>query len=349
MGQKPLSRLDAMKTINSIRSGLDAGYSLQESVSKAAKKLGIARGTIHNRISPNGSIKRSHPDLMPDGWDSVIEPKAPEFITEAKPRIKIKINSTPDGDTMRVCAIGDVHDSPHLADKSRLKWIARHISNTKPDKIVQIGDFGDFESCSSHEPIGSTAYANKPSYMMDIESLQEALSAFAKELGPDIPKYVLEGNHEDRIYRFQNLHPETNGLFVNQLQQVWAEYGWHSKKYGEWLFLNGVGFTHVPMSIMGKPYGGKASENMIGNDAIFSIVYGHTHRSVFKRIPKIGPSQSIEVLNLGSAMPDGYVAKYAGTSTTGWTYGIFDLELRGGQIVGHNFISMHKLEEMYGD
>jgi UDP-2,3-diacylglucosamine pyrophosphatase LpxH len=281
----------------------------------------------------------------------VEEPPPREIeVAVLKPRVRVKASSSVDGEVFRICAIGDIHDSPLLADKSRLKWIARHITKTKPEKIVQIGDFGDFESCSTHEPFGSIAHAQRPSYKNDIESLEEALHEFSKEVFPtDIPKIVLEGNHEHRIYRFQNLHPETNGLFVDQLDQLWGSYGWKSHRYGEWIFIGGVGFTHAPMTIMGKPYGGKFSENAIGNDAIFSVVYGHTHRSAFRRVPKIGPSQSIEILNLGSAMPNNYIAKYAGTATTGWTYGIYDLELRGGHITGYHFISMETLEEMYGD
>ena len=44
----------------------------------------------------------------------------------------------------------------------------------------------------------------------------------------------------------------------------------------------------------------------------------------------------------------GAVASYAGTATTGWTYGIYDLRLRAGHIENHRFISMHELEELYG-
>jgi len=48
-------------------------------------------------------------------------------------------------------------------------------------------------------------------------------------------------------------------------------------------------------------------------------------------------------------MPDGYVAKYAGTATTGWSYGVFDLEICVGHITAHQFTPMSKLEQTYGD
>jgi hypothetical protein len=46
-------------------------------------------------------------------------------------------------------------------------------------------------------------------------------------------------------------------------------------------------------------------------------------------------------------MPEGYIAKYAGTATTGWSYGIFDLVVKSGHIVSHQFISMDQLGEKY--
>ena len=41
--------------------------------------------------------------------------------------------------------IGDVHDSPKLS-KDRLTWIGKYARKSKPDYIIQIGDFGSFDS-----------------------------------------------------------------------------------------------------------------------------------------------------------------------------------------------------------
>jgi hypothetical protein len=46
-------------------------------------------------------------------------------------------------------------------------------------------------------------------------------------------------------------------------------------------------------------------------------------------------------------MPHGYVAKYAGTATSGWSYGIYELSLKAGHITSHRFISMRELRELY--
>lgn len=350
MPQPPIPKALAEETVNALVKALRAGHPKSDAIQLTAKKLNVSTGTIYTRLRSGGPIQRSHPELYQLFLDEItLVPRDVEFSPAPKLRVSVRAGSNPEGETIRVCAIGDVHDSP-TQDKQRFKWFGRHIAKTKPDKVVQIGDFGDFHSCSSHEPIGSLSAAMKPSYKRDLESLEEALGLIHKEIsGSGIHLHVVEGNHEDRVYRFQDLHPEADGMFVDALQDVFARYDWRAKPYGEFLFIGGVGFVHAPKTIMGRAYSGKNSEQQIGNDALFSIVWGHTHRAVFKQVPKIGPSQHIEVLNLGSAMPTGYVAPYAGTATTGWSYGIFDLELRGGHIVGHNFISMDSLRSMYGD
>lgn len=340
MPTRDLPRKAAIDTVRLYHAARLEGMTRNQAAHHVAKQLSVGPSTIRARL--DHSIPRTYPDIE---INHDLTPPPPEvFVAPQKPRVVVKAG----GEVVRVCAIGDLHDSPKLTDKSRFTWIGRHIATTKPDKVVQIGDFGDWNSCSTHEAIGSIDYAERPSYKRDVDSMEQALNAMYRETGGDFTMHLLEGNHEDRIDRFENAHPETNGLLREQIDGLYARFNWRPMRFGQWLFIAGVGFTHVPKTIMGRPYGGKFSENQIGNDAVFSIVYGHTHRAAFRRAPKIGPQQSIEILNLGSAMPDGYVASYAGTAMTGWTYGIYDLRLRGGHIENHRFISMHELEELYG-
>lgn len=349
MPQPRISRDAALDIKNRMENEFRKGLNYNQALKIVAAELDLPINTLRTRTKKGGAITNAHPDLALD-FSIIKAIEVEPAIQVERPRITVRASGIPDGPIMRICAIGDTHDSPKLTDKRRFQWIARHIAASRPDKVVFIGDVGDFESCSTHEPVGSTEHSLRPSYKRDLESLEEALSLFAKEVGiGSIPIHILEGNHEHRVVRFENMHPETNGLWKAQLDDLWARYDWRALPFGEYLFLHGVGFTHAPMTIMGRPYGGKYSENQIGNDAIFSIVYGHTHRSAFRRAPKIGPSQSIEVLNLGSAMPDNYVARYAGTASTGWTYGVFDLSLQSGHIRDHRFISMRQLEDEYGD
>lgn len=246
-----------------------------------------------------------------------------------------------------ILAIGDSHDHPS-ASKDRFAWMGKHAAALKPNRIIHIGDFASWDSVSMHEERGSLGHSLRPSFKTDLESCEEAMSAFYKEISHlDIPQDMTAGNHEDRINRFENKNPETVGTLYTQFEEMSARYRWRIHPYGQWLMVDGVGFIHVPMNIMGRPYGGQNSENQIANHATHSIVFGHTHRSTFRKVPKIGINNSIEVLNLGSSMPDGYVAKYAGTATTGWSYGIYELCIQQGHILQYRHISMRQLEEQY--
>jgi len=40
----------------------------------------------------------------------------------------------------KVCVIPDAHDGPNIP-KDRFRWIGKHIKKTKPNHVVQIGDF----------------------------------------------------------------------------------------------------------------------------------------------------------------------------------------------------------------
>ena len=295
----------------------------------AAAALGISQGTINKHLER----------LMVQGIR--IKPNQPKLPLEP---VNLKIKK----ETVTICAIGDFHDCPGQ-DKSRIKWIARYIADTNPDLVVQIGDFADWNSLSKHEKPGTIGYADKPAFVDDLDSAEEVLSQFRQILKDGPPCYITYGNHEERLERWDNEQPESKGLsFADRRDVLFKNYGWKSYAYGQWLFINGVGFTHVPHNLMGREYGGK-TVNTIANDAVFSIVFGHSHRKAEVSVPKIGPAKSVEILNLGTAMPQGLVKYYAGKSMTGWAYGVWSLSIRDGHIVGHSYTSMADLESRYGD
>jgi len=315
------------------------------SIRKAATFLGVAESTLRHRMKSNRLIR------APDGLQKIKHME--EEIDDLKRRVLFFSNLKPryiagGQEETKIVAIGDTHDQPGMP-KDRFKWIARHCVAVMPNRIVQIGDFASWDSVSTHDAPGSVSHAMRPSFRADIESCEEAMCIFYKEIKDlNIPMELTAGNHEDRIQRFENKNAETVGTLYMQFEELCARYRWRLHPYGQWLFIDGVGFTHVPKNIMGKPYGGQNSENQIANHATHSIVFGHTHRSSFRKAPKIGINNSIEVLNLGSAMPDGYVAKYAGTATSGWSYGIYELNIKSGHIVSHRFLDMRSLQEKYG-
>ncbi len=250
---------------------------------------------------------------------------------------------------MRVLAIGDAHDSPKLP-KDRFAWMGKHAAETRPSHIVQIGDLLTLDSLNSHESNASLGGKAKPAYLADMVSGKEALDAFNTQLPSDYTptRHITLGNHEQRILRFESDAPETVGMMRSELESILSGAGWTWSEYGDFHYLGGVAFVHVPLNRIGKPYGGKNSEQQIANDSVTDTVLGHSHIGRQWRAPKIGPAQHVTVLNLGCALPDGHIEDYAKMSTTGWTFGIYDLTIGGGHILSASFIPMAELARRYG-
>lgn len=307
--------------------------------SAAAIALGISRNALQSRLQK----ARERGILI----EIVEDPEPVE-----KPRVRVRAYNpidTRDMPSRRVIGIGDTHWKPGM-DMKHMRWIGRYVAEARPDNVVHIGDAFDFESCEFHSTPGSASHANRPSVQDDIASGENALFEYHKEIPTgEIPHDIVLGNHEYRVWRLEELAPNLAGTFTLQLEQFFSRYRWKTTPYRHWLFLEGVGMTHVPMNIMQKPVGGRYPENTIGNQSTHSILFGHSHRYNHVTVPKIGVNNSITITNTGSAMPYGYIPGYADGSTMGWTYGITDLRLRGGRVESANFISMLDLEEKYRD
>ena len=312
---------------------------------KLARHFGVARSTMQGRMKAleNLDAKRRETEYTPD---------VPALdLIDVKPRVRVRAfnpNSVRDLPARKVLVIGDTHWQPSI-DVSYMKWIGRFASEQRPDNVVHIGDALDMESCEMHSAAGSASQARRPTFQQDIESGEDALAAYHSEIGlGEIPHDIVFGNHEYRAWRMEEMAPNLAGTLTTQLEQVFSRYRWRTTPYKHWLFLEGVGFTHVPHSIMGKPIGGRYPENTIGNQSTHSIVFGHTHRWNHVSVPKIGINNSITVTNVGSAMPYGYMADYTDGCTTGLTYGVAMLRLRGGRVESANLVSLLELEEKYG-
>jgi predicted phosphodiesterase len=248
---------------------------------------------------------------------------------------------------IRVLAIGDSHDGPELPDKSRFYAMGAYAKEHKVDRIIQIGDFASMDSMSSHDPNWTKKGQAKPAFKEDVGSLLEALARLDDGLGGHkATKHITFGNHEDRIARFENNNPEVFELLYEQVYELFSDFGWSYSPFGEFHFVGDVGFTHVPLNAMGKPFGGKHSENQISNDILHDVVYGHTHKAVVKHFPKAG-NEIVTVMNLGCSLPEGHVEDYAKHSITGWSYGVYDITIRDGRIRGYTWVSMEELMEKY--
>ncbi len=249
----------------------------------------------------------------------------------------------------KVCVIPDAHDGPDIP-KDRFRWIGKHIKKTKPNHVVQIGDFLTLDSCTWHiDNATMEARKNKGTFIQDIESFNVALEELNKGIGNyKVKKHCTLGNHENRLWKWENNNPEYYQMGKRELFRTLKKYGWTTSGYGEFYFIDGVGFTHVPFNIMGREFGGVNVERNIGQNSVFDVVFGHTHKFNDVRCPKIGDSNYIRVVNVGCALPMNHVERYAKLSTTGWFWGVVDLSIYNSKIQEVRTITMDTLELTYG-
>lgn len=303
-------------------------------------RIGRPYGTVNAWLRPGGLAQRRG---IVAGTETIVETIPPEKI-----RVRVKAGSTPEASAIKVLAIGDAHDSPHLA-KQRFRWMGKLAADRGVDWAVSIGDLFTFDSLNAHIPNDTILGKQKSPWVADMQSAKEALGEFDIGLGLHrCNKHETEGNHERRIYFYEEARPEIAGVLVNEFHQALADHGWKSTPYGEYFFLGGVGFIHCAINRLNKSYGGKTAENTIANDAVFDHVIGHSHVKREHRAPKLGPSQHVTVLNLGCALPQGHVESYMyHGALTGWWWGCHVLTIQGGQIVGVDAVPMSELERMY--
>lgn len=254
------------------------------------------------------------------------------------------------GDGVRVLAIGDLHQDPRHPERlDVLTWIGRYASEQQFPRIVQVGDWSTFDSVNMHDNNNTAAARLKPGIKDDLDNLKQSLLNFRRGINYKPRQTFLNGNHEYRLERFENLNPEALGTFTLAREESFAQFGWASRRYGELFYVDGVAFTHHPTNGAGRAFGGKSGPNRAANESTVPIVSGHTHRRQVHDSPKIGPMDCISMVEIGCGLPWGTVEDYAKHSLTGWWYGVCDMTIRQGAITDVNFVSMLTLRDRYSD
>jgi hypothetical protein len=310
--------------------------------------LNIPRTTFQHKIDKieKLAIGSSHWAIE---WHRYKEVKSQVIIEEyKKPIIRIPAQSTSFSSPTKVFVIPDAHVSPD-ENIDRFYWIGKQINDYKPDYVVCIGDFCSFDSVNTFDKNHTVKGGAKPPISADIQITKEALNLLHEGIGNhQCHKHYCLGNHELRLYRYENEHKEVVGAFSQQYENLWRSRGWGISEYGEFFFIKGVAFVHVPLNEIGREIGGKTAEaSQISNNAMHDIVFGHSHRERSWRASKLGRGNYVKIVNVGTAMDFGHVENYAKNSANGWSYGISQLLLADGHIQGHNFVSMIELREKY--
>jgi hypothetical protein len=260
--------------------------------------------------------------------------------------------AVPDGEPERVLVIPDRHNDPrHPHRLACTTWIARLGSERRPKFVVDLGDAVTMDSCSRHDRNETQKGRLKPSIKADLDNHLESLQAFERGRTPEWKprKIKTRGNHEQRLWQFENEHPEDEGSHTHRYAQELLQFGWQERAFGEFAYVSGVAFSHAPINGMGKPMGGKTATHRAGDMLSCALVHGHTHALQVYSAAKSGPVERISVIQAGCALPWGEYEHYAQHGPGGWWWGVLMLTVWGGQIVDFEAISMLRLRELYSD
>lgn len=177
-----------------------------------------------------------------------------------------------------ILVVPDSHAHPdHSNDRYTL--LGRFIADTKPDIVVDIGDFGDFQSLSGYDK-GKASFEGKR-YSKDLAAYldgQDRIDHEIRHTKKKRPRLVrCLGNHEDRISRVANEYPALQGtLDLKDLQS--SAYGWEEHPFLEAVEIEGITFSHYfPTGVSGRPVSGEHQAHSLITKKMTSCVQGHTH------------------------------------------------------------------------
>lgn len=183
---------------------------------------------------------------------------------------------------MKILVIPDCQVKPGVPTE-HLEWAGKAICDYRPDVVVNIGDFADMPSLSTHDKAGSKYFEGKR-YKDDIAAAKEGMKKLLAPLRTlqktqkdskhkvYKPRMVLTlGNHENRINRAVANSPILEGVI--SIKDLDYERDWEVVEFIRPIFIGGVGFSHYwPTGAMGRP---AASANTIISKLHQSCVAGH--------------------------------------------------------------------------
>ena len=174
----------------------------------------------------------------------------PPFI---KPLARIRISSPPHG--LRIAVIPDCQVHPGVPIE-HLVWCGKYLALKRPDVIIQLGDFTDLPSLSTHDPVGGLALEGTR-YQRDIDYSKSAMGKFVNELhkvsGWHPHMYLTLGNHEHRIIRTIETTPKLEGI-ISLSDLGYTSFGWKVYPFLQPIVVGGVCFNHYfPSGVMGRP------------------------------------------------------------------------------------------------
>lgn len=166
----------------------------------------------------------------------------------------------------KILVVPDCHH-PYV-DRKAWRIMLAAAKAWRPERIITLGDFGDFYCVSSHR--------RDPNRDRRLEVEMDACRAARAELDAlgARHKHFIEGNHCDRLRRYlADRAPELyNTLDVAQLLEL-PDNGWQVVRYMDHLKVGKVWYTHDVGTASARAH------ELAEADYQSNVVIGHTHRA----------------------------------------------------------------------
>lgn len=230
------------------------------------------------------------------------------------------------------------------------------------DNIVQIGDWGSYDSLSFHDRT-NTRVREGARLLADLEATSDA---YNKMMAPieayrayqrknrkkvyDFEGYWFESNHEYRTHRYVNENPVLEGL-IPERDLVGAEDGgWKIISWKDVVYIDGICFTHIPVNAgNNQPIGGKYVCHRAVDLHQSSVVFGHTHRFSVEPLARNGPDGPIFIEGINVGWFGDYTPEYIDghMQTSHWWSGLVTLHHTEEGKVDIERISTDRLKQQY--
>lgn len=213
---------------------------------------------------------------------------------------------------MLTLCIGDSHVQAGQ-NIDRFTALGHFIDEVRPDTIVIIGDFLDMESLS-HWITNKRLTMEGLRYADEIEQANKALDKMflpmtltnerlrgnkKRTYRPEL--VYIEGNHEERCWRYIEQHPELEGHLDYRQDLKLVDRGFKYIPYKEYYHNLGVAYTHIPIAGNGMPRSGNVHTQLQNalRDHNTSIVYGHNHKLAMAGEHRFGGEHYNQAMSIG--------------------------------------------------
>lgn len=246
--------------------------------------------------------------------------------------------------------IPDPHAHPDH-NNDRADWLSALIKDVKPDVVINMGDQWDFPSLSSYDK-GKRSFHGR-SYKADVDAgleFSDRLWGPVRKAKKKLPRRIfLEGNHEERIRRAQELSPELADTITYKDLDLTRDYDdivFYKGGTPGVFKIDGIHYAHYFISgVMGRAIGGEHPAYSLLTKEFVSCTAGHLHVFDHSERTTVGGRK---INGLISGVYQDYDSDWAGEINKLWWRGVcIKRNVEGGNYDLQQ-VSINALRKEYG-